>query len=686
MKNSLALLFLSIRSKIILLLLIMLVPLGSSLWNLSEVVQKEISFADGEIVGVQAQIPMVGLLKSIGERWISIEMGMDVVTHDSEISRNLIEAQKLIEQNPDYTGFGDRELTSAESSGFAGLNLKGAKWSDVPAAVFAAVKSLPSNKSEESYQRHKELQASVKAMISRITDKSGLTLDPDLDTFYVMDVISFAVPNTMQAIADAKADMLASIDKRANISSDLLKTMNVYEHAISSDHVARIISGIATAHANDKEAYGESKGLSEIEAMSPQLQAKLDGLMTFFAKYMDSKNEISASDVMEAYVGIEDEIRNVTNLAQKEMIHLLGVRIDDKKESKKAYLIEGVITALMGVVISLYISWSVASPINNLRRVMRLLASGDVDVVVPYQKKPHEVGEIARAVAVFKDNALHLRGLASDFEGSVMSVVNVVSSATSQLGASSVSLSKGNDASHKKLSEFASYILEIKNSMNTVSVSGQQLYASINEISQQMHKTTTINNHAIEEASKMKTYSEDLAEAARQVTGIIGLINTIASKTTLLAMNATIEATRAGEFGKGFAVVANEVKDLAGQTVSATKKINELIGAIQSSSKNTLTMVAQINKTIDELNQISGVVASAVEEQSAATRDISSHITFARDSVERMGDGVTVIMNSAQEAVTISEQNQQAVGELSKQFEILKNKVKSFMSGLVRQK
>jgi methyl-accepting chemotaxis protein len=166
------------------------------------------------------------------------------------------------------------------------------------------------------------------------------------------------------------------------------------------------------------------------------------------------------------------------------------------------------------------------------------------------------------------------------------------------------------------------------------------------------------------------------------VGGIVGIINNIAANITLLALNATIEAARAGESGKGFAVVASEVKTLANQTASATAEISALVTAMQGSSQNTLHAVKEITSVIEQMNQISGIIADAIEEQGAATSEIADHINRASKRVDDITKNVSSVTESASHSTAAATQTQQASHRLSQQSGKLRHDVSQFLGHL----
>jgi methyl-accepting chemotaxis protein len=281
-----------------------------------------------------------------------------------------------------------------------------------------------------------------------------------------------------------------------------------------------------------------------------------------------------------------------------------------------------------------------------ITQAMRKVADGDLGGEVPYRDRGDEVGHLAAALAVFKEHAAAKERMEAEqhyeqarkterhaaveqaiagFGASIGRTLQAVMAAADEMRATSEAMSgTAAEVSHRG-DAVSSAAEQASGSVQTVAAASEELAVSISEISRQVAHAADISRDAVEAAQETTGTVKSLAEAAQRIGEVIKLINDVASQTNLLALNATIEAARAGEAGRGFAVVASEVKGLAGQTAKATDEIRVQIESVQAATRAAVDAIGGIGGRIGEINAVSTAIASAVEEQGAATAQITQN-------------------------------------------------------------
>ena len=332
----------------------------------------------------------------------------------------------------------------------------------------------------------------------------------------------------------------------------------------------------------------------------------------------------------------------------------------------------------LSVILGLLIRALVVRPIARLTGTVDALAGGQTSIEVPATGRGDELGVMARAINIFREKLIEMdamrqrqaeaernaelekkrmmRGLADGFEQSVKGIVESVSSAAVELQASAQSMAGVAEESTRQASAVAAAATQATANVSTVAAASEELSASIAEITRQVNDSAVSARGAVDEVAKTGATIEELNTAANKIGGIVQMINEIASQTNLLALNATIEAARAGEAGKGFAVVASEVKALATQTSRATDEIATQISGMQGITHQAVDAMGSIRASINRISEIASAIAAAVEEQSAATREISNNANQAATGTSEVNQNITGVSDAAREVGGASSQ------------------------------
>jgi methyl-accepting chemotaxis protein len=351
--------------------------------------------------------------------------------------------------------------------------------------------------------------------------------------------------------------------------------------------------------------------------------------------------------------------------------------------------------------VSALIGRSISRALSAMVAVMIKLAGGEVAVTIPGLGRKDEVGEMAGAVEIFKNNMIEaerlraeqleaeqrhtgqrkadMQRLADEFESAVGQIIETVSTSATELEASAVTLTTTAERSEKLATMVATASEEASTNVQSVASASEQLSSSVSEISRQVQESSRVASEAVDQAQKTNDRVAELSKAASRIGDVVELINSIAGQTNLLALNATIEAARAGEAGRGFAVVASEVKVLAEQTAKATDEISQQISGIQAATRESVGAIKEIGNTIGLMSEISSTIAAAVEEQGAATQEISRNIQRAAQGTSQVSSNITDVQHGASETGSASTQVHSAARSLSSESNRLKLEVGKFL-------
>ena len=361
------------------------------------------------------------------------------------------------------------------------------------------------------------------------------------------------------------------------------------------------------------------------------------------------------------------------------------------------------LTLFLALMITLQIRSQAVKPIQALTAIVSRMAEGDLDLVTPGIGRGDELGVMAGAIDVLRGNLIRnneiqareaeaqeertqraerISRLTNRFDEETTSVVESVTESATHMQGSATSMAMVAEETSKQAVAVADTSERTTENVQTVAAASEELSASVSEISRQVSEAATVAQEAVQKVEQTNATVTSLTDAANRIGSVIQLITDIASQTNLLALNATIEAARAGEAGKGFAVVASEVKNLANQTSKATGEIGEQINAMQAATTDAVEAISGIKDTIERLNGIAAAIAAAVEEQGAATQEISRNIQQAALGTQSVSGNIVSVSHSAGEAGEAAAQMLSNSKGLLQQIKGLQDQVGAFIADI----
>lgn len=448
--------------------------------------------------------------------------------------------------------------------------------------------------------------------------------------------------------------------------------------------------------------------LAEVGAHSstPEIDAEIKGLATSAEEYATALTAAAQDPTQAARAyALGRDLRERWNTVA-EAAHALAegkaAEIGTDLERKRSVLIlVSALSALGALLLAVGVSGAIGKPLRRIASALDALSRGDLKVSIEDADRKDELGQLARALGVFKANATELlrleteaaqsrsaadeerrramHALAEDFERKVFSVVDAVAAAATELEASAGALSRNaHEGADRALSVARIADVSAAN-VQTVASASEEMAASANEIASQVSQSTEVARAAEARAQDADETVRNLAMAAQRIGEVVDLIAQIASQTNLLALNATIEAARAGEAGRGFAVVASEVKRLAEQTAKATEEIASQVSGIQGATDGAVQALQAIIKTISEISSISMSISASVEQQTAAVREISRNTAEVASGTREVNTAIEAMRSGATETGAAAQQSLGAARELGSHANRLREDVRRFI-------
>jgi methyl-accepting chemotaxis protein len=484
--------------------------------------------------------------------------------------------------------------------------------------------------------------------------------------------------------SNSPADLAANSKTLAAAADALAQLRREYEPMISSAEERAAYGRFSTAYARYLK---EQQPV--LDAMAGDRQAEALAVLT---KPELAQLNKEAADALQQGVGLNKQAAEAA----------VSASIASADAATRTAYIAMAVALLASLGAALFSLFGIARPIERMTSAMGVLASGDATIAVPSVGRQDEIGAMASAVQVFKDNLIRtrqleeetalarasaeeqrkagMRQMADGFEAAVGGIVGMVSASATELQATAQQMTATATETASQSTSVAAAAEQAASNVNTVAAAAEELGSSVQEIGRQVAGSAQLARTAVEEASQTAALVQELNGAVSRIGDVVTLISTIAGQTNLLALNATIEAARAGAAGKGFAVVASEVKALAEQTARATNEISGQIGRIQGSTGQAVTAIGSITARIQEISGVATSIAAAVEEQGAATQEIVRNVAQAASGTGEVTSNIAGVAGAAEETGAAASQVLGAASELSRQSEQLAAEMGRFLA------
>jgi len=488
------------------------------------------------------------------------------------------------------------------------------------------------------------------------------------------------------ARAPAELDLDRQAEYRSMFSSELGNVDTIVEFALEA------------AEGQEAEVLGAiSSELGTVSDVGDQI-------FEFAANFaQDQANELLAGSFMES------ESRLSGLLIQLEDIHstLAEEQLAGLDATKNTMLVIILVVSGLALVsvggVGAFVATRISRRVIGLTDTMGRLAENDTSVDIPALESKDEVGDMARAVEVFKQNAIEkvkmeaeqaerlrvaeerkreMDELAANFEADVSKVVQTVLESSEMINEMATGMAGNMDKSGNRSLEVSEAAERSRTNVATVASAAEELSASVAEIGTQVEHSTKVATDAVDQAERSNVQVKGLATAVDKISEVVDLINDIAEQTNLLALNATIEAARAGEAGKGFAVVASEVKSLANQTGKATEEIASQIGHVQAATNDAVNGIGAIGEAIGRMSEVATTIASAVAEQRAATEEIARNAGVVSDDTNVVSDSVAGVSQASAMSYGAAINVLWSSADMRRPVEVLREAVQGFLDNV----
>jgi methyl-accepting chemotaxis protein len=486
---------------------------------------------------------------------------------------------------------------------------------------------------------HDNLIKIIRTMITHLGDTSNLILDPDLDSFYLMDVSLVALPQAQERISTLLSLYGATVKSSSKKEDDRI-AMTAQLTLFSQSDLDRIFASVETSMNEDNNFYGKSESLHKnLPAPTEKFKKSTENFVKLLSNLNPEQLNKADPKILEAGNDCLEDSFSLWDTCSAELDELFNKRITKFKYDRFYSILLSALALSVSFALVWYIGKGITVPIRTSSARLDKLAKGDLASVVDVLGQG-ELGAMSQSLSKAVSGMNNAIVLIS------VNAQKLIHSSTNQRQVSRSMVSNATETS-AQANAIATAAEEVSVNIQSVAGAAEEMGATIREIAKQAQQAAQVANEAVTIAETGNKAVLRLGENSNIIGNVIKVITSIAEQTNLLALNASIEAARAGEFGKGFAVVASEVKELAKETAKATEDIRTKIEGIQSDTREAVTSNEKTRNIISKIHEIQSTIAGAVEEQAATTREITRNAADAATGSSEIAKNISGLAQAA---------------------------------------